>query len=79
MNTGRKQSTWKRVGIAAAAVSALALGACAKKEGASPVPAVVLAESVRSVWSGADQARLYPVEVVSRYSTPLSFRDATNE
>jgi hypothetical protein len=27
MNTGRKQSAWTRVGIAAAAVSALALGA----------------------------------------------------
>jgi RND family efflux transporter MFP subunit len=74
MNTGRKQSIWRRVGIAAAAATALALGACAKQEAASPPPAVVLAEPVRAVWSGADQARPYPVEVTSRYSTPLSFR-----
>jgi RND family efflux transporter MFP subunit len=74
MNTGIKQPTWRRVGVAAAAATALALGACAKREAASPAPAEVLAEPVRSVWNGADQARPYATEVASRYSTPLSFR-----
>jgi len=69
---GRTGRTW--IVAVTAALSALALGACAKKQAAAPAPAVVLAEPARSASAGTDEARPYPVEVAARYSNPMSFR-----
>lgn len=63
-----------RAWVVAAALGALGLVACAKKEAAAPPPAVVLAEPVRATSGGAAEARRYPVEVAARYSNPMSFR-----
>ena len=69
---GRTGRTW--IVAVTAALSALALGACAKKQAAAPAPAVVLAEPARAVSAGTDEARPYPVEVAARYSNQMSFR-----
>lgn len=76
MMRGTKRPVWGRIAIAAAtaALGALALGACAKREPAAPPPAVVLAEPVHAVSAGAAEARRYPAEVAARYSNPMSFR-----
>ncbi|MBV8210384.1 MAG: efflux RND transporter periplasmic adaptor subunit [Burkholderiaceae bacterium] len=59
---------------ATAALAALALGACAKKQAAVAPPAVVLAEPVHATSAEDGEARRYPVEVAARYSNPMSFR-----
>jgi membrane fusion protein, multidrug efflux system len=69
---GRTGRTW--IIAVTAALAALALGACAKKQAPAPAPAVVLAEPVHAASAGATAARSYPVEVAARYSNPMSFR-----
>jgi membrane fusion protein, multidrug efflux system len=69
---GRTGRAW--IVAATAALGALALGACAKKEAPAPAPAVVLAEPVHAASAGAAEGRRYPVEVAARYSNPMSFR-----
>jgi multidrug efflux system membrane fusion protein len=69
---GRAGRSW--IVAVTAALGALALGACAKKQAAAPAPAVVLAEPVHAASAGAGEARRYPVEVAARYSNPVSFR-----
>jgi len=69
---GRTGRTW--IVAVTAALAALALGACAKKQAPAPAPAVVLAEPVHSDSAGAAEGRRYPAEVAARYSNQMSFR-----
>ena len=69
---GRTGRAW--IVAVTAALGALALGACAKKQAPVPAPAAVLAEPVHAASAGAAEGRRYPVEVAARYSNPMSFR-----